>query len=90
MALSLGVRKNQRIKIGESVLTVLEIVSSAIVRISFGGKEYLVSDLERVKLGDEIYVQVGLSPTGATRYTRLAFEAPRRIKINRLDVAHAA
>lgn len=83
-------KKGQRIRIGGvHLLTVQEILAPNQVKVTFDGREILVTDLERAKLMDDVFVSCGLSMQKfggpAAQYSRLAFEAPRAVRIERLQ-----
>jgi hypothetical protein len=86
MALSIGIKKNSRVLVGGShLLVVKEIIAPTQVRVEFDERSILVTDLERAKLMDDVFVSCGLLPPNSTNhYSRLAFEAPREIRIERL------
>jgi hypothetical protein len=89
MALSLGVRGGKKVRFivkGKShIMTVLEVVSPSNVRVAFDGREILITDLERAKLMDNVFVSCGKEEDSIKEgYTRLAFEAPREIRIERI------
>lgn len=85
MALSIGVRGGKRVRIGKHILTILEVIAPDKVRVAFNGREFLVTDLERVKLMEDVYVSCGKADNVVYEaYTRLAFEAPREIRIERI------
>lgn len=86
MALSIGVKAGRKICIGGThMLCVREILAPNQVRITFDDKEMLVTDLERTELMAEVFVSCGLSDSQpGSQYTRLAFEAPRVIRIERV------
>lgn len=94
MALALGIQKGHQFLIdGGHTLTVTDILAVDKVKVTFQGREILVTDQERVLLMEcslngktvGVYVQCGKSDKGAsTKYTRLAFEAPRAINIERV------
>ena len=89
MALSLAVRKGDKISIGDHCLEVKAIMpppranaASPIIVAVDGGEDILVSEESKTKLLPEVFVFSGLGHTGNKR--RLAFDAPRNIPIRRL------
>lgn len=94
MALSLGVSKGSEIVVGlsdrEETIQVLDVECGTRVAIKVMGKRLEIDDQERVEVLPEVFVSCGLSnPHRGSRTSRLAFEAPRRIKINRVRKADA-
>lgn len=92
MALSLGVSVGSEITIGPvNRLKVLDIIGGTQVKIEVGGNQFLIDDQERQEVLPEVFVSCGLSaPTRGTHTSRLAFEAPRSIKIDRVKAKHHA
>jgi hypothetical protein len=93
MALSLGVKRGARILIGGQLLIVKSILAANKILIQFGDKDALVTDLQRTELMPDAYVSAGQPDDGEDTppvYTRLAFEAPRAIRIERIPDARAA
>lgn len=70
---------------GGEVLEVLSIESKDLIHVRYKGVEYAVTDKERTRLEDNVFVSCGLSNgKGPDDYSRLAFEAPRSVRIERL------
>lgn len=89
MALSLAVAAGSRIQVGESILTVLRTARGRHIQIDVDGKEFYLTDQERVKILPEVFVSYGSPYAELSEFQglRIAFEAPRSIKITRLDRA---
>lgn len=69
---------------GGEILEVLE-VDRETIWVSFRGEEYEVTSMERVKLAEGVFVSCGpWNGKGMESYSRLAFEAPRSIRIERI------
>lgn len=93
MPLSLGVKKGSKIKVDQSMVEVVDVVSLSEIRINVSNgmlrqiKQHTITNEERTEILPEVFVSAGRDD-GADHstkgYTRLAFEAPRRIKINRV------
>lgn len=92
MGLSLGVREGSRIIIDQSELVVMS-VSSTLCQVAIGaskgragkiGKFDIVAT-ERVEILPGVFCQLGkVDEHGGQSYTRLVFEAPRSIAIERV------
>ena len=90
MALSLGVKKGSKIDIGGVMLTVEEVLRPDLIRISIGGNTFAIDDLESQTILPDVKVFAGLGNhpnKGSSNYARLAFDAPRSIRIERVPVA---
>lgn len=86
MALSLGVHKGSKVRVGSKNLEVLDIVYGETVSVRFDGHVHQVTDKQRTEIMPNVYVSYGLSRKETTLPTaRLAFEAPREIAILRLN-----
>lgn len=89
MALILGVVEGDKIFIDDKPLVVRKIDGLSSILITFGGIDYPISDVESVEISPEVFVSCGV-PRDVHRRTemvaRLAFEAPRRIRIERRQV----
>lgn len=85
MALSLGVKRGKRILVGGRELVVRSVLAANSVLVSFEGREILVTDMQREELMPGVFVSCGLSLKAAdNQYSRLAFEAPRSVRIERV------
>lgn len=87
MALSIGVRFNQKIKVGDSLLQVVSVdkEQGTIIGLSVnGGPAIYVTEYERVEVLPEVFVSCGQPHSAYPLDDRLAFEAPRRIRIERV------
>jgi sRNA-binding carbon storage regulator CsrA len=89
IALSLGVKRGRKIKIGSSILTVTKVASLNQVEIDVDGKPYTITDLEATQIMPNVRVFCGKVPGHlkgmvASVEARLAFEAPIEIKITRV------
>jgi fructose-specific component phosphotransferase system IIB-like protein len=88
MALSIGVKKGSKIKIGvsEQVLLVTEVLPDNRLRLTFAGSEHVISDQERTTIAPDVHLSTGKAdPRPSTHYRRIAFEAPRAIRIERVQ-----
>jgi hypothetical protein len=89
VALSIGVKKGRKIKFllpskVERTLVVLDVLSSKRVLVEFGGRQLVVTDEERHELMPGVFVSCGMIRESPPRESRLAFEAPREIRIERV------
>lgn len=86
MALSIGVSVDDSISVGEGLIRVKQFVDPDMILIEVidqnTTKEWLISEKERKEIMPNVFVFVGQGERGGTN--RLAFEAPRRIAINRV------
>ena len=86
MALSLGVRKGDHIKVGATMIEVVRVEDDNIIGLYVAGQPLIyVSDTEKTEILPDVWVFCG----STTRqqydgYSRLAFEAPREIRIERV------
>lgn len=92
MALSLGVSGGSKIDISlaDQVVTIKvdRIHSASHLTLIVKGRKVEIDDKERVEILPEVFVSCGLSqPTRGNRSTRIAFEAPIEIGINRVKKA---
>jgi sRNA-binding carbon storage regulator CsrA len=90
MSLSLGVRTGGQIKIGDDMLTVSSVARDGLtVRVNVRGREYQLSDEEKTEVLPDVYVFCGVSahtPWGLPFRSKLAFDAPRVIQIDRIQI----
>jgi hypothetical protein len=90
LALSLGVQAGSQIKIGLHILRVIEVLDDGkLVKIEVGDRRYMISDEERTEIATNVFVFCGISEGmgwDVPLKSKLAFEAPREIKIDRLGV----
>lgn len=71
---------------GGEVLEVLSVDDFDSIQISYKGESHTVSDKQRLRLESDVFVSCGLSNgKGMDEYGRLAFEAPRSVRIERLS-----
>lgn len=105
MALSLGVKKDDEIKIGGRAIrdtegVVVRVEGGKTVRVEavsgvdsihldVEGKKYVVTNATRTEILPNIFVQSGRDESAyashsTNQYTRLCFEAPRAVTINRV------
>lgn len=90
MALSLGIGVGSRISIGGKTLTVLDAMRGQSILVEVDGVCHVVTDQCKVEVLPQVFVFFGAPTTTLQNFNglRLAFEAPREIKIVRLpDVA---
>jgi hypothetical protein len=86
MALSIGVHVGSRIKVGQKVLTVHEIIRPDAVSVSVDdGPQFILSDQYSTEIAPEVRVFCGMARNSEHQASRLAFEAPRSVKINRIE-----
>ncbi|MFY9724638.1 MAG: hypothetical protein WB579_00530 [Bryobacteraceae bacterium] len=84
MALSLGVKKGSKILVGDHCVQVKNMVPPDMIVISVDdGEEVLVSDQYKSQILPDVLVFSGIGQNGGGN--RLAFDAPKSIKIKRLD-----
>lgn len=83
MALSIGVSAGDLIRVGEHEVQVKSLsYRENLIVVSVDGKsEHVISELGRVELLPEVFVFSGKGDHGGI--SRLAFEAPRSIRITR-------
>lgn len=89
MALSIGVKAGSRIKFGQRVLEVLHVEDGRRIQVKVTGedenRQYLITEEQRTLIGPETYVFCGVGKDWHDpAFSRIAFEAPRAIKINRV------
>src|SRR5205809_8088217 len=88
MALSMSVRRGDKIGVGGQVLSVLKIVDpheSIMVAVD-GGIPIKLTSTYRIQLSPEVYASVGL-PADVRAHagtSRIAFEAPQRVRIKKI------
>lgn len=86
MALSIGVAVDDTITVGSGLVRIQSFPETHVIVIEVINEgvttEHIVTGKERLKIMPDVFVQVGLGP--AASGNRLAFEAPRRIAINRV------
>lgn len=91
MALSIGVKAGARLTIGDKNMSVVKVVTPALIKILVDGKEFEITDLESTQVLPDVRISAGLwSGKGSQLYTRLAFEAPYHIRIERVREDRAA
>ncbi|ATS92366.1 hypothetical protein DLP05_139 [Stenotrophomonas phage vB_SmaS_DLP_5] len=70
---------------GGQTMTVVQVDGTEKIVVEFCGKTLTLTDKERVKLQEGVFVSCGLSNgKGQDFYGRLAFEAPRSVRIERI------
>jgi hypothetical protein len=86
--LSLGVQKDSRISIGPYVMRVIEVLGDGrLVSIEVADQRFMISEEERTEVLPEVFVFCGVPNTWNSSFrSRLAFEAPIAIRINRIEV----
>jgi AICAR transformylase/IMP cyclohydrolase PurH len=101
MALSIGVYRGMKIKVGSEMIRVADVQEDGRkVVLDVGTRQYTISENERVEIMPEVFVFCGVYDGIITKWTtdegdtvvhsRLAFEAPRSIRINRMGHGRAA
>lgn len=91
MALSLGVAVGNKISVGQSLIRVDQIDEGTKVHITVDDKSsFIIDDSERQEILPNVFVSCGLSSASrGGNFSRLAFEAPFHIKINRIKKPNA-
>lgn len=87
MALSLGVRQGSKIRIGSDLLQVVRVINDGDIVLGVSvneGPVRYVSEYEREEILPQVFVQLGKPHSLYPRDHRLAFEAPRSIRIERV------
>lgn len=85
MGLSLGVKKGLRIKVGSAMVAIQKVENHNLITVDVDGKEYVITDQERVEVLPSVFLSCGQKDLrGTATYSRLLFEAPRTIRIERL------
>lgn len=85
MAWSTGVKRGDKIKVAGTLVLVKEVLPGKAVVIVVGADEHIITDQERVQIIPSVFVSLGKIPVnGANSGSRLAFEAPRSIKLQRV------
>lgn len=84
MALSIGVSVGSKIDIGGRLLTVKAMAQPNLIVVSVDrGQDIVVSDLSRTEILPNVFVFAGVGRGGGGN--RLAFEAPKSIRISRVE-----
>lgn len=84
MALSIGVQKGSKILVGGTPVNVTDIAYGHSVRLQVDDDEFLITEQERTEILPEVFVSYGKNPEKMNQPSaRLAFEAPRSIRILR-------
>lgn len=88
MALSIGVKAGSKIKVKsvrDHIVEVLNVPSHDRLVISVDGVQFEVTDKQRVEILPRVFVFCGSKDSrGVESYTRLAFEAPKIVRIERV------
>ena len=87
MSLSIGVQKGFRIKIGDEVIRAIEIdYGRSVMMIEVGPRTHRITDDAKVEILPSVFVRYGKNRDRLdVMATRLAFDAPRHVKISRCD-----
>lgn len=85
MALSLGVSVGAWIYIGQpqKKLVVTSVEPGVSIGVQYQGRDYTITDQERTKIDEQVFLSYGKSPRPGAGSVRLAFEAPKNIPIVR-------
>lgn len=84
MALSLGVEVGSTIQVGESKLVVEALLADGTIFVRVGDEQFQITDQRRTQVLPDVYVSCGMPAVSRRdRFSKLAFEAPRHIKILR-------
>lgn len=94
MALVLGCKLGSGIRIGTvdgtTMVTVSTIDPELEVQLEVTDRLFKITDQERTEIMPDVFVSLGSgSSTKGDRYCRLVFEAPRSIRIERVDQKQA-
>jgi hypothetical protein len=82
MALTLGLKAGDGFTVGQHRIVLEKPISDTRCIVSVDrGKQYYLSTEQSVEVVEEVYVSVGKRST--TKFTRLAIDAPQRLKIGR-------
>jgi hypothetical protein len=85
MALSIGVSQGTKIIVDKYELLVEDVPKATHVQVLFRDKRYIVTDEERIEIYPNVFLSCGLSDERKHDHnSRLAFEAPRSIFIERV------
>ena len=87
MALSIGVTAGTRIRVDEQLVHVLEARPKMVTIRVDNSKPRVITDEERTEILPRVFVQCGVQEGLLVSGSRLAFEAPREIKIERVREA---
>lgn len=86
MALCLGVKAGDRISVGVSELVVDALLTDGTIFITVENEQYQITDKRREEILPSVFVSCGLAASARRdKFSKLAFEAPRSIKIMRQD-----
>jgi hypothetical protein len=85
MALSLGIKLNSRFRIGDKIMTVLDIGPGPRALVEVDGKKMNITEVHSTEVVKDVFVSY-VTQRGQSRFCshRLVFEAPREIAITRL------
>lgn len=83
MALCLGVRLHDEVLIGNELVSVVQVEEESVV-LNAKGKDFLITEKERKEILPEVFVSIGIEKVKRPNQVRIAIEAPREIKINRV------
>lgn len=86
MALSIGVIRGSEIRIGDSLLLVGSISQTVVLVTVDGGASIPITDRERKEILPDVFLSLGKIVGAGGGNTRLAFEAPKSIKIKRWEM----
>lgn len=87
VALSIGVKEGSKIKIGRSLLTVLIVRTPLDIDVRVDASTHRITDQESTVILPDVTVFAGKwNGKGSQSYGRLAFNAPRSIRIERIPV----
>lgn len=87
MALAIGVSPGSKIRVGSSVVEVQTILKRVAIVIIVGGIQFTITDSQRTEILPDVFVSYGSSARESDGLARLAFEAPREIRITRMGHA---
>lgn len=85
MALSLGVGIGSKIDIGGVIAEVKDIVPQEYVELIIFGRPYIITSYERVEVIPDVFISLGnVTKYNTSKFSRIAIEAPKDIKIVRV------
>lgn len=89
MPLSLGVTIGSKIRVGADTLEVLDVQDAMDTKVRVGKREFTITDLERQEVLPDVFISLGWSENTKDarfpNFSRLAIEAPRALRIERVN-----
>jgi hypothetical protein len=86
VALSIGVTAGSQIRVGDEIVKVLEVLRGKAIRVEVDGKQHVITDQQRTEVLPDVFLTYGAPGPNLKEFkgSRLAFEAPKDLKITRL------